>query len=113
MDFLKLRLVALVDHVLAFPFAEAGLVVDDFADAGHDLAFDPVRRPLTISKKLNQSYRAWCESRIAFNKAIGAMEPEAVRRGWQRDYMLGIDAEGDAVADHQTKVPLRPFRREA
>src|SRR6476469_6737477 len=32
---LKLRLVALVDHVLAFPFAEAGLVVNHFADAGH------------------------------------------------------------------------------
>jgi hypothetical protein len=75
-------------------------------------SLDPVRRRLANNAKLNRAYRAWCESRVAFNKAIGALEPEAVRRGWQRDYMLGIDADGDTVPDHQTKVPVRAFRRE-
>src|SRR5438445_2610788 len=43
---LQLRLVALVDHVLAFALAESGLVVDHFADARHHRALDPrISRP--------------------------------------------------------------------
>jgi hypothetical protein len=42
---LQLRLVALVDHGLAFAFAETGLVMNDLTDAGHDGTLDPIRRP--------------------------------------------------------------------
>src|SRR5712664_3015800 len=42
----QLRLVALLDHGLAFRLAEIGLLVDHLADAGHDRAFNPrLRRP--------------------------------------------------------------------
>ena len=76
-------------------------------------SLEPSRRPLARNKKLHQSYQAWCESRHAFNQAIGRLEAEVVRRGWQRDYMLGINADGEVVPEHQTKLPLRPFRHES
>ena len=67
------------------------------------------RRPLRRNTALHRGYQRWQDSRIAFNEAIAHLEPNAVRRGWQRDYMLGLDADGRPTAEHQTKLRLRAF----
>jgi hypothetical protein len=37
--------------------------------------------------------------------------PEAVRRGWQRDYMKGRTVAGDQAEEHQTRLHLKEFTR--
>jgi hypothetical protein len=74
-------------------------------------ALEPVRAPLRKNKKLRRDYDQWCRSRTAFNEAIGRLDQEAVQRGWQRDYMLGVDGAGVPFAEHQTRLRLREFTR--
>lgn len=73
-------------------------------------SLDPVRLPLTSNPKLARTYEQWRESRLAFNDGLARHDDSAVKRGWQRDYMLGLNANGDAFAEHQTKLQLRLFR---
>jgi anti-sigma factor RsiW len=75
-------------------------------------ALDPIRRPLAANRELARAYERWSESRAAFNSAIARLDAAAVQRGWQRDYMLGLRSTGRAFAAHQTKLSLRPFRRQ-
>lgn len=78
----------------------------------HELeAFDPELFELDDDPALSKEYRQWRESRGQFIDDLSNAREEAVRAGWQRDYFLG-KGPGDRVApEHQTKLPLRPFRR--
>lgn len=75
-------------------------------------SLDPVRRPLQSEPKLARAYEQWCESRNAFNEGLARQDTAFVERGWQRDYMLGLNTNGKPFAEHQTKLSLRPFRHE-
>ena len=68
--------------------------------------------PLPQKPELQARYRKWQAERVAFNEALGRLDEEAVRRGWQRDYMLGVDGAGTVFPEHQTKLALRKFRRD-
>lgn len=79
-----------------------------------DLAesLDPVRQPVSANPKLERAFQKWCESRNSFNQGLAEQKSDIVERGWQRDYMLGLNSTGQAFAEHQTKLSLRPFRCE-
>ena len=73
-------------------------------------SLDPVHRPMSSNPKLAKAYEQWRESRFSFNEGLAHNDDSAVKQGWQRDYMLGLNADGQAFAEHQTKLQLRPFR---
>jgi hypothetical protein len=72
----------------------------------------PIYVPLDANPELAQEYRDWEKSRSAFNADLSRLSPEAVRRGWQRDYMKGLTPSGEQVQEHQTRLRLRPFTRD-
>jgi hypothetical protein len=72
----------------------------------------PLYAPLSSNPELEQDFRAWEQSRGAFNAALGLQRTEAVQRGWQRDYMKGLTPSGGRVEEHQTRLQLREFERE-
>ena len=73
-------------------------------------SLDPVHRPMSSNPKLANAYEQWRDSRFSFNEGLARNDGSAVKQGWQRDYMLGLNADGQAFAEHQTKLHLRPFR---
>ncbi len=72
----------------------------------------PVRLPIGRDPALEREYRAWLESRQGFMQALDRNEPEAVRRGWQRDYVHGVTPGGARAPEHQTRLSLKEFVRE-
>ncbi len=60
----------------------------------------PRRSPLRDNKKLHAEFEKWRESRLEFNESLARMDEEAVQRGWQKDYVLGVD---------QPRLHLRRF----
>ncbi len=75
--------------------------------------FEPTILALDDDPELAADYREWHKSRGQFITDLAAREEEAVKAGWQRDYFQGKTLEGGRVAQHQTKLELRPFRRKA
>jgi hypothetical protein len=69
----------------------------------------PVYLPLDSNPELSRDYREWDRSRSTFNADLAALHPEAVRRGWQRDYMKGRTIAGEQAEEHQTRLQLREF----
>jgi hypothetical protein len=74
-------------------------------------SLEPVQKPLSTSPKLARAYQRWSESRSVFNEGLARNDGTAVKRGWQRDYMLGMNVDGKAFTEHQTKLSLHPFRQ--
>ncbi|MBI2803418.1 MAG: hypothetical protein HYX68_00360 [Planctomycetes bacterium] len=74
-------------------------------------SLDPVRRPLEAEPELARAYNQWKDTRVDFNEALLSIDEEAVKKGWQRAYMLGLDSEGKAFAEHQTKLRVGEFRQ--
>jgi hypothetical protein len=72
---------------------------------------EPVYVPLDSNPELAGEYREWEKSRDVFNRELGLLKPEAVQRGWQRDYMKGRTIRGQAAKEHQTRLQLREFRQ--
>lgn len=72
---------------------------------------EPMYVPLDANPELSREYREWEKSRTAFNADLGRLHPEAVRRGWQRDYMKGLTPSGAQAEEHQTRLRLREFTR--
>lgn len=77
------------------------------------LSLDPIRTPLERNTELKKRFEQWSASRQQFNTGLAMGDPEAVKLGWQRDYMLGRTGAGEQFAGHQTKLQLQSFRREA
>jgi len=48
-------------------------------------------------------------SQLIHFAADSSGQPEAVKRGWQKDYFQGHDPGGEHVEGHQTKVNVCPF----
>jgi hypothetical protein len=72
----------------------------------------PCSLPLSSNPELERDYHEWERSRLQFNAALGTLRPDAVRRGWQRDYTKGLTPSGEQAQEHQTRLQLRPFTRE-
>lgn len=72
----------------------------------------PVYTPLSAAPELEAEFRAWEQSRADFNAALETGDPEATRRGWQRDYVKGLTPRGNRATEHQTRVQLREFTKE-
>lgn len=75
-------------------------------------SLDPIRQPVESNPKLARAYKKWGDSRAAFNEGLARNDEAAVKSGWQRDYMLGMNADGEPFAEHQTKLHLGRFRHE-
>jgi hypothetical protein len=72
---------------------------------------EPVYLPLDSNPELAKEYREWEKSRSQFNTDLSTLNPDAVKRGWQRDYMKGKTVSGGRAEEHQTKIDLREFTR--
>ena len=72
----------------------------------------PIQKSLQDNPKLLAEYEAWRDSRKSFNEALAKQDSAAVKQGWQKSYMLGRTLAGERVADHQTRLEVRPFRQE-
>jgi hypothetical protein len=70
---------------------------------------EPIYRPLDANVELAAEYREWERSRAMFNKDLNMLNPETVKRGWQRDYMKGRTVRGEEAEEHQTRLNLREF----
>jgi hypothetical protein len=72
---------------------------------------EPVYLPLDSNAELSREYREWEKSRSQFNSDLATFKTDAVKRGWQRDYMKGVTVSGGKANEHQTKLNLREFTR--
>jgi hypothetical protein len=70
---------------------------------------EPLYVPLDSNSELAADYRAWEKSRSTFNADLARLSPDAVKRGWQRDYMQGKSIRGQEAEEHQTRLHLREF----
>ncbi|HZV06722.1 MAG TPA: DUF6065 family protein [Gemmataceae bacterium] len=73
---------------------------------------EPRYIPLDDNPELAREYREWERSRSTFNADLARFSPDAVKRGWQRDYMQGRTISGQEAEEHQTRLHLREFSRE-
>jgi hypothetical protein len=71
---------------------------------------EPCYIPLDNNPEVARDYREWERSRSTFNADLARFSPDAVKRGWQRDYMQGRTISGQEVEEHQTRLHLREFR---
>jgi hypothetical protein len=73
----------------------------------------PQRIPITAEPELEGQYEAWEESRKGFLHGLRALDPEAVKKGWQKDYFQGKTPDGQEFEAHQTRLAVREFTRPA
>jgi hypothetical protein len=75
-------------------------------------AFEPEIRNVEEEPELASAYHQWAESRAGFNRDLKVPESEAVKRGWQKDYVRGSTPSGLRAEEHQTKLKLQGFAEE-
>jgi hypothetical protein len=74
-------------------------------------SLEPVYAPIATNPELEREYREWERSRQRFNARLEMRQPDAVQRGWQRDYTKGLTPSGSRAEEHQTRLELREFTR--
>jgi hypothetical protein len=72
-------------------------------------SLEPQRLPIDKNKRLRAQHHAWQRDRGRFLDDLVRGRPEAVRRGWQRDYFLGVAPDGRRFEQHQTRLHLKEF----
>lgn len=73
----------------------------------------PRLRSFAADPDLKAAYDGWRAGRSDFQARVAAGDEEAVRQGWQRDYIHGRDASGQAApAFHRVKRKLRPLAQD-
>lgn len=70
----------------------------------------PQRTNIAANPELMEEYQAWEASRRGFLADLSVKNPDAVKRGWQKDYFQGKTIEGKTVESHQTRLNLREFK---
>ncbi len=73
--------------------------LEEFRGTIQDIEGDP---------SIKNQYQSWAVSRSQFLADLRCPESDAVRRGWQKDYFVGL-ADGHTVEGHQTKLKLREW----
>jgi hypothetical protein len=66
---------------------------------------------LKSNPELQAKYLVWEASRSGFLTGLKTLDPDAVKRGWQKDYFQGKTAEGGAFEGHQTRLNLKEFEK--
>ncbi|MCA9125240.1 MAG: hypothetical protein KDB11_33925, partial [Planctomycetales bacterium] len=69
----------------------------------------PCKQSLDSDPDVAQAYRRWSADRDEFHRLVAAGDPNALERGWQKDYFQGRDPGSQRVDEHQTKLTVRPF----
>jgi hypothetical protein len=69
----------------------------------------PRIEPITANPELQTQYQQWEASRSDFLVGLSARDPDAVARGWQKDYFQGKTPDGKAIDSHQTRLSVKPF----
>jgi hypothetical protein len=69
----------------------------------------PKRQSIASDSELQAQYQAWEASRRGFLADLTSRDPEAVKRGWQKDYFQGKTPDGKDFESHQTRLDLREF----
>lgn len=100
------------DHEVTFEAGEPIARVVPYP-RGYAEGFAPTLRAIESDEKLGEQYRTWRASRTAFIKELDEDAPEVGRARWQKHYTLGTTHAGERVADHRTKIVLRPFVRKS
>ena len=65
--------------------------------------------PIAADPELQAQYQAWEASRKGFLHGLQKHDPEAVKRGWQKDYFQGKTPDGQEFDAHQTRLAIREF----
>jgi hypothetical protein len=73
----------------------------------------PRVEPIAEHPDLQEQYQKWEKSRSGFLTDLHAQNPEAVARGWQKDYFQGKTPDGKAVESHQTRLNVKEFKAES
>jgi hypothetical protein len=69
--------------------------------------------PLASNPEVEEAFHLWEAGRSQFLLDLAQRQPEAVARGWQKDYFQGRGAEGARAEGHQTRVQLKEFVRDS
>jgi hypothetical protein len=72
-------------------------------------AVEPEIRSMDEDPDVRDAYRAWSESRQAFNDGLKVPGSNARAEKWQKDYFLGSGRFGAPPASHRTKLRPREF----
>jgi hypothetical protein len=64
---------------------------------------------LESNPELLEKYRQWEAGRKGFLAGLRSLDPETVKRGWQKDYFQGKMPEGSTFYGHQTRIDLKEF----
>jgi hypothetical protein len=72
---------------------------------------EPRRASLANNAEVMAQYLQWQQERSEFLAALRERDPEALARGWQRDYMKGLLPTGARAPAHQTRLRLKEFAR--
>lgn len=73
-------------------------------------SLQPLQTSIDNEPELNREYQDWQSSRRQFNLDLMFQEPQAVKLGWQRDYLKGLTPSGAPAPQHQTRLSLREFQ---
>lgn len=65
---------------------------------------------ITANPELEAQYRKWENSRSGFLEGLTTRDPDAVARGWQKDYFQGRTPDGKAIDSHQTRLNVKEFK---
>jgi len=76
--------------------------------AGIQQGVQPVIRWLSEDPKLDTDHAAWRDRRTRMRDRITALDPDALRSPWDKDYFLGRYADGrQTFTEHTNKLRLR------
>ena len=76
-------------------------------------AFAPRLKRLSANPELAREHALWKESRAGFIEDLQRPDSPAQEEKWQRRYYRGLDPQGEkaAIADHRTRLRLKPFEK--
>jgi hypothetical protein len=73
----------------------------------------PKKVMIDADAELKMRYTVWEANRKRFINELQQLDPDAVKRGWQKDYFQGKTPDGKEFGEHQTKLELREFPADA
>ncbi len=72
-------------------------------------AIEPELRSVADDRAIYDGYSEWRSERARFLRHLPIEGTEAHEAGWEKTYFQGIRPDKTKVADHQTKLRLKPF----
>jgi hypothetical protein len=75
-------------------------------------SFVPRVEPIAGNAEEQEQYVKWEQSRAGFLTGLHSRDPEALARGWQKDYFQGKTPDGKDFESHQTRLNVKPFAAE-